>query len=145
MGCSRITRGLSFASVNHLRKIMTKGKKPASSPATTPDERSLELVFIAQKASQSFAGQIDELQKAIGMLMTGDLFGWRVLILVHNKRTIRKYEEILGIEVKEFFPEEGPYAHRSVGYSIAKKVGNFWKAVSGDVPIDNRREITKEG
>lgn len=124
---------------------MTKGKKSASTPFRTPDERSVELIAIAQTAAHSFAGSIDELQKAIGMLMTGDLFGWRVLVLVHNKRTIRKYEEILGIDVKEFFPEEGPYAHRSVGYTIATKVGNFWKAVSGDVPIDNRREITKEG
>ncbi|MDP3189208.1 hypothetical protein [Limnobacter sp.] len=124
---------------------MSQGKKTATSVATTSDDRSLELMRIAQVASHKFAGQIDELQKAIGMLMTGDLFGWRVLILVHNKRTIRKYEEILGIEVKEFFPEEGPYTHRSIGYSVASKVGNFWKAVSGDIPIDNRREITKEG
>lgn len=123
---------------------MSKGKKSTSPVAITPDERSVELVHIAQVASHKFSGPIDELQKAIGMLMTGDLFGWRVLILVHNKRTIRKYEDILGISVKDFFPEEGPYAHRSVGYSIATKVGNFWKAVSGDVPIDNRREI-KEG
>lgn len=124
---------------------MTSKKQALTPLATTEDLRSLELVRIAQVSAHRFEGSIDELQKAIGMLMTGDLFGWRVLILVHNKRTIRKYEEILGIEVKEFFPEEGPYAHRSVGYSIAKKVGNFWKAVSGDIPIDNRREITKEG
>lgn len=124
---------------------MTKTKKPSKPIFRTPDQRSLELVQIAQVAAHTYAGQIDELQKAIGMLMTGDLFGWRVLILVHNKRTIRKYEEILGIEVKEFFPEEGPYAHRSVGYELAVKLGNFWKAVSGDIPIDNRREITKEG
>lgn len=124
---------------------MAEDKKPKSAPYGNQDERSIELVRIAQVASHKFAGQIDELQKAIGMLMTGDLFGWRVLVLVHNKRTIRKYEEILGIEVKEFFPEEGPYTHRSIGYSVATKVGNFWKAVSGDIPIDNRREITKEG
>ena len=113
--------------------------------ATTSNQRSIELVSVAHTAAHKFEGSIDELQKAIGMLMTGDLFGWRVLILVHNKRTIRKYEEILGIDVKEFFPEEGPYAYRSVGYTIATKLGNFWKAVSGDIPIDNRREISKEG
>jgi hypothetical protein len=30
---------------------------------------------------------------------------------------------------------------RSIGYRIALKVGNFWKAVSGDITIENRREI----
>lgn len=120
---------------------MSKANKSSKPVATTTDDRSVELTRVAQIAAHKFAGPIDELQKAIGMLMTGDLFGWKVLILVHNKRTIRKYEEILGIDVKEFFPEEGPYAYRSVGYTIATKVGNFWKAVSGDIPIDNRREI----
>lgn len=124
---------------------MPKGKTTITKVERTSDARSLELISVAQTAAHKFAGPIDDLQKAIGMLMTGDLFGWKVLILVHNKRTVRKYEEILGIDVKEFFPEEGPYAHRSVGYTIATKIGNFWKAVSGDVPIDNRREITKEG
>ena len=123
---------------------MSKANKPSKPIATTSDDRSLDLTRVAQIATHKFVGPIDELQKAIGLLMTGDLFGWKVLILVHNKRTIRKYEEILGIDIKEFFPEEGPYAYRSVGYTIATKVGNFWKAVSGDIPIDNRREI-KEG
>lgn len=70
--------------------------------------------------------------------------GWRVLVLIHNKRTIRKYEDILDINVREFFPAEASQSHRSVGYSIAKKIGNFWKAVSGDIKIDNRREISAE-
>ena len=50
-------------------------------------------------------------------------------------------EEILGISVREFFPEEGPIAMRSLGYSIATELGNFWKVLSGDIPVEDRREL----
>lgn len=75
------------------------------------------------------------------MLVLGDYMGWKVLIIMHNKRTVRKYEEILGISVREFFPEEGPIALRSLGYSFAKELGNYWKVVSGDVAVEARREL----
>lgn len=105
-------------------------------------ERETELVRIEREAVANFYGQLDDLAAALGMLRMGDHFGWRVLVLIHNKRTIRKYEDILNIKVREFFPDTGSQSHRSVGYSIAKKIGNFWKAVSGDIKIENRREIS---
>ena len=106
-----------------------------------PPERAEQLVQIANDALNRFSGMADELEKALGMLMLGDYMGWRVLVIIHNKRTIRKYEEILGISVREFFPEEGPVAMRSLGYSIATELGNFWKVVSGDISIEDRREL----
>jgi hypothetical protein len=109
-------------------------------PPLSP-EQALQYVAIIDKAAENFRGQADELENAIGMMMIGRLFGWKVLVIVHNKRTIRKYEEILGIDIREMFPEEGPLAYKSLGYKIARTVGNFWKAVSGDIKIDNRREI----
>ncbi|TFW08732.1 hypothetical protein E4K72_07500 [Oxalobacteraceae bacterium OM1] len=108
-----------------------------------PSIRAEELTRVANDALDRFSGQFDDLEKAIGMLMLGDYVGWKVLIMVHNKRTIRKYEEILGIKVREFFPEEGPVAMRSVGYEMAIKLGNFWKAVSGDIAIENRRDLSQ--
>lgn len=99
------------------------------------------LVDIANKAIASFKGDVGELESAIGMLFIGQLCGWRVLVIVHNKRTIRKYEEILGIKVREFFPEEGPMADRSLGYRMAKSMGKYWKVVSGEVKIEGRREL----
>lgn len=33
--------------------------------------------------------------------MVGFHFGWKVLYLVHSKRTIKKYEAMLGIKVTE--------------------------------------------
>lgn len=109
-------------------------------------ERLEQLHGIERKAIANFAGQFDELEAALGMLHMGDHLGWKPLVLIHNKRTIRKYEEILGINVREFFAPEGPSADRSLGYSIAKKIGNFWKAVSGEIKNDElkaqRRELS---
>lgn len=100
---------------------------------------------IERKAISSFKGQIDELEAALGMLHLGDHFGWKPLVLIHNKRTIRKYEEILSIDIRELFEPEGPSVERSLGYKIAKKIGNFWKAVSGEVKSEElkakRREV----
>ena len=66
--------------------------------------------------SRGFSGMFDDLEAALGVLRIGHHLGWRVLVLIHNKRTIRKYEEILGIDVREFFPAEGPSCERSIGY-----------------------------
>lgn len=107
-----------------------------------PAGRTEELAQVANDAIRNFSGSADELEKALGMLMLGDYFGWKPLVVVHNKRTVRKYEGILGISVREFFPEEGPLALRSLGYSIAKDLGNFWKVVSGDISVEGRRELT---
>lgn len=106
-------------------------------------ERESEMLQIEREAVAAFSGQLDDLLAALGMLRMGDYFGWRVLVLIHNKRTIRKYEEILNIKIKEFFPAEGSQSHRSWGYKIASKLSNFWKAVSGDIKIENRRLITE--
>lgn len=96
---------------------------------------------VVDNAVRNFRGIADELEGAIGMYMLGRHFGWRVLVLVHSKRTIAKYEQILGIKVREEFPEEGPDVDRSIGYSIAKKLSNFWKAVSGEERIENKRVL----
>jgi len=109
-------------------------------------QRAVELYEIERNAFCKFTGVFDELEAAIGLLHIGDQVGWKPLVLIHNKRTIRKYEEILGINIREFFPEEGPSADRSIGYTIAKKIGNFWKAVSGELKSDElkaqRREVS---
>lgn len=120
-------------------------RKNLHSLAPANRERNEQLNDIQRKAIARYTGTFDELEAAIGMLHLGDHIGWKPLVLIHNKRTIRKYEEILGIEIREFFPPEGPSARRSLGYTVAKKIGNFWKAVSGEVKDDElktqRREI----
>lgn len=110
------------------------------------EERYEELAKIEREAIARFAGNFDDLEAAIGVLRLGDHLGWKPLVIIHNKRTIRKFEDILGIKVREFFVDEGPSAQRSIGYSIATKINQFWKAVSGDLRDDelkaNRRVLS---
>lgn len=107
-------------------------------------EQQVELARIEREAIANFFGSFDDLEGALGMLRLGHHLGWRVLVLIHNKRTIRKYEGILGIQIRKLFPPEGPSAKRSLGYTLALQIGNFWKAVSGAIPITNRREIAEQ-
>ncbi len=104
-------------------------------------EQKAQIQEIEDHAIVEFVGQMDELESALGMLRLGHHVGWKVLYMVHSKKTIRKYEEILDIKVRELFPERGPSAGRSTGLALAEKFSNFWKVVSGEVKIDRRREI----
>ena len=117
-------------------------KSPAAPPLTPQEAQRMSELF--DRAVRDFRGGLDELESAMGMFVLGRHMGWRVLYIVHSKKTIKKYEEILGISVREEFPEEGPEASRSVGYSIARTFSNFWKVVSGEEKVDrsNWREIT---
>jgi hypothetical protein len=102
------------------------------------------LVMRLDEIIARFDGNFDDLEAAIGMYMTGRLVGWKVLVLIHNKRTIRKYEDILKIKVREEFPEEGPFADKSVAFELVKKIGSFWKAVSGELKDDELKEKRRD-
>lgn len=105
-------------------------------------EKLKQFQEIELKAIAKFYGNLDELESALGFLHLGFHYGWKPLTIIHSKKTFRKYEQILDINARELFPEETPTSDRSIGYSLAKKVSNFWKAVSGDIKIENRREIS---
>lgn len=109
--------------------------------AILTDEQKYQLEQIEMRAVIHFSGQLDELESALGMLRLGHHLGWKVLYMIHSKKTIRKYEEILDIKIRDIFPEKGPSADRSVGLNVAERFSNFWKVVSGEIKIENRREI----
>lgn len=87
---------------------------------------------IEQQAIAKFAGDLSELESALGMLRLGHQYGWRVMYLIHSKATVKKYEQILDIKAQDEFPEEGPSAMRNNGFRLVQKVTNFWKAASGE-------------
>ena len=82
---------------------------------------------------------MDQVEQAMGFYLVGRHVGWRPLVVVHYKRTIRKYEDILGIKIREEFEPEGPDGERSNAYRISKRLSNFRGAVSGDEKIDADR------
>jgi hypothetical protein len=106
----------------------------------TPEQKA-QLQEIEDNAIRTFKGMLDDLESALGMLRIGHHVGWKVLYMAHSKKTVRKYEEILNIRIRDIFPEKGPSADRSLGLALAEKYSNFWKVVSGEIKITNRREI----
>lgn len=113
---------------------MATKHKAWKTPLATPDQAHERYAFIDKVVRSLPPGQygIDEVESALGMYLLAHHLGWKVLYLVHSKKTIRKYEEILGIKLSEVFDEFGPDAERTNAYKIIKAVSNFWKLVSGD-------------
>lgn len=104
-------------------------------------EQREQLQSIEDSAIRNFSGTIDELEAALGVLRIGHHMGWKMLYVAHSKKTIRKYEEILDIKIREIFDERGPSSDRSIGLALADRFSNFWRVVSGDIKIDNRKKI----
>lgn len=123
------------------RVLKIPKKPPEERLAKLTDAQKQQLQEIEDNAITNFEGQLDELESALGMLRLGQHFGWKVLYLIHSKRTIRKYEGILDIKVREIFPETGPSSYRSYGFNIAETYSNFWKVAGGDIKIPDRKKV----
>ena len=121
---------------------MPARKQPRTkTPRPTP-EQAIERYSYLDNVIRQDGVQLDELESALGMYMIGFHFGWKVLYVIHSKRTIRKYEDLLGISVRETFDELGPDADRTNALKIIETVSSFWKLVSGDekpgIEVDKR-------
>ena len=129
--------------------MAAKHRKPLKTPIATSDEAEARYRFLDQviRKDRPDGFQLDEMESALGMYMLGHHFGWKVLYLIHSKKTIRKYEDILGVKISEVFDEIGPDADRTNAYKIITAASNFWKAVSGEEKpvegIDKRAMLGK--
>ncbi len=95
---------------------------------------------IILKNIKEFRGVGTTLESALGALIMGQYFGWRVLKILHNPLTYRSYEKILGVKFQDVCPETTGYSEtKSVGYAITQKLGSFWAVVMG------RRKVADKG
>lgn len=126
-----------------IRKALKIPEKPASEklhPLTAAQRKQIQE--IEDRVIADFKGDMTQLEAALGMLRIGHHFGWKVLYVIHSKRTIRNYEDILGIKIRDIFEPEGPSSYRSFGYSVVSKFNNFWKVIGGDVKIPHKQTAT---
>jgi len=117
-------------------------KKHPPAPPLTPDEAK-RMLDQADQAISKFRGGADELESALGAYLLGRHVGWKVLYLIHSKKTVAKYEAILGVRFREEFPEEGPMAGQSMAFAAAQAFTNFWKVVSGEQKLPLERDERK--
>jgi|CXWL01.1.fsa_nt_gi hypothetical protein len=91
---------------------------------------------------KEFRGVGTTLESALGALIMGQYFGWRVLKILHNPLTYRRYEKILGIKFQDVCPETTHYSEtKSVGYAITQKLGSFWAVVMGKRKVADKGKI----
>jgi hypothetical protein len=137
-----LLKKLEDATLEAAGKLLGIPKKPKAerlhklTPAQEQELREIEDRVIAE-----YQGDLSLLEAALGMLRMGHHFGWKVLYLIHSKKTIRKYEEILGVKIRELFAEVGPSSYRSVGFQLALRFSNFWKVAGGDIKIPKRKDL----
>jgi hypothetical protein len=135
---------LEKLSLEAVRKALAIPDKPIEERVhRLTAKQDAELRDIEAHAIANFEGDLTKLEAALGMLRLGHHFGWRALHIVHSKKTIRTYEQILGIKIREVFPETGPSSYRSFGLNIAMRFSNFWKVVGGETKIPRRQEVSK--
>ena len=132
---------LDIAGIDAMGKLLAIPKKPkADKLAQLTREQDAQLAEIEREAIAEFQGDLIQLEAALGMLRMGHHFGWKVLYLIHSKKTIRNYEEILGKRIRDVFPESGPSSYRSIGFNLAERFSNFWKVAGGDIKIPRRHD-----
>jgi len=94
---------------------------------------------------REFQGLGTTMESALGALIMGQYFGWRVLKLLHNPATYRRYEKALGIEFKDVCPEITELGkQKSIGYAITEKLGSFWAVIMGKRKVDGKGMIASE-
>ena len=97
-----------------------------------------EFLAHIDKVSKNYKGDSDVLISAVGSLMVGRIYGWRVLRIIVSNPSYIKYQRILGLEFKSVLPEETEHSNKSIGYKIVKTLNNFWQVVRGQSSIDSK-------
>jgi len=99
---------------------------------------------IVEAASKKYVGDMGVLESAIGALVMGQFFGWRVLRILHSSSTYARYQRILGVRFMDVCPDHTKLSRRNNGYRWVEDFGSYWKAINeGLVPAELRSNLVK--
>lgn len=110
-------------------------------PFTIKPELSQKIEHLCSE----YHGQLDDLYQAIGVVVAGQLFGWRVMRLVSTRSNWKVATELFGdLKDPDVMPEYGIHAERSIGLQLTRELGDYWKVVRGliKVPEKRRRQLS---
>lgn len=97
-----------------------------------------ELIAHLDAVMKVYKGDTEVLRNAVGAVMFGRIYGWRVLRITTSSGAYTKYQRILGLDFKDVLEETTPLSDRSLAYVIVKKLNNFWKVVRGQEPLEDK-------
>ena len=101
------------------------------------------IIEVIDTAIEDFHGDVKHLEQAIGAWLVGQHFGWKALYLMHDRKTMKRAQDILGVNFQSELPEVGERAEKSAAWLLfAKKdLKSFWKAVKGEIPGIKSAEV----
>lgn len=128
------------------RTLTVKGilKLPSSQGSKMPKKIMTddEFMAICNKAYKDFKGDVREFERAVGTLYVARYIGWKPIYLIQDRKSLKKYEDYLGIKFQEVTDPAGKDADRSVAWSLLQKakekLTNFWAVVRGESGTDIR-------
>jgi len=129
-------------SENVERKIKTK-----ADPYLMSDSQLLELVMgrLELPVDETGCNDLGMIEGAIGALFLGQRYGLRVLRILHSSRTLRQYEQFLGVSFDQLLPQHGPLIDRSVAWWIVGSTKRYWDLVARKISLEGgqarRREV----
>ena len=84
-----------------------------------------QLIDVVDKAIKAYKGDTRCLSNAICYLFMRRKLGWRITLPMHDRKSIKDYETILGVDSKDVFSGLGPVANKSLAQ------GTGWAQLSG--------------
>lgn len=106
---------------------------------TTTESFNPELLQSIDTVCTDFKGQLDDLYKVVGMLVVGQLYGWRVMRLVACRSVWSNSTKLFG-DPKLLMPDRGRLAHKSLGLKAVDAFDAYWDVIRGVVKVPKQEK-----